>query len=478
MSLSRKTSIGFFWVSLSSIILKFINFIIGVVLARLLEPQHFGLIAIGLLVVNFFERFRDMGIGNSLIYKKEDNDKAANTAFFLFPIIAILFYFISYLIAPFAADFFNETDIEEIIKILSLIFVIWSFGTLPQILLIKNLEFKKTVIPQILPKIIYGVTAILLAFNGFGVWSLVIGRLVLELSSVLAFWASIEWRPSYIFDTQVAFELLAYGKDVVGGNLIVFLVSIIDVAFIGRILGAEELGYYSIAMGIAILVTSQISDITGRIMFPLFSKLQDDAINLKKAYIKTLNYAALISIPASIGTIIIAQDFIFLLYGEKWLPAVPALQVLCIYGLSRSLLGINESLYLAAGKPKIRTILNLLQLILMLILMYPFTKNYGIFGSSVAVMIPSFFILLLSLKEVGKIIKEKFIVIIKSFTHFTTGSLIMALAINTLYYFSYSFSPFLRLSFSIIIGSVIYITFIWFTCKDLILEIKIMITRR
>ncbi len=134
MSVTRKTTQGLFWVSLSTVLIKIINFIITAILARLLDPEHFGLVAIGLIVVNFFEIFRDLGIGAALIYKKDDVDKAANTAFFLFPTAAAAFYVISYFIAPLAADFFNEPQVEAIIRALSLIFVIWSFGTLPSIL--------------------------------------------------------------------------------------------------------------------------------------------------------------------------------------------------------------------------------------------------------------------------------------------------------------------------------------------------------
>lgn len=171
---------------------------------------------------------------------------------------------ISYSIAPFAADFFKEPQLEPIIRALSLIFVIWSFGTLPRILLTKNLEFQKNVLPQIIPKIGYGLTAIYLAFSGYGVWSLVIGRLMLELLSLLTVWPVVSWRPSYTFDRKTAIELLNYGKQVVGGNILVFFISIIDVTFIGRLLGSDDLGYYTIAFGIATLLTSQVSGLVGR----------------------------------------------------------------------------------------------------------------------------------------------------------------------------------------------------------------------
>lgn len=477
MSLARKTSSGLLWVSLSNIILKIINFIITVILARLLEPEHFGLIAIALVVVNFFETFRQLGLGAALIHKKDDADKAANTAFFLFPAAALVFYVISYLIASQAADFFNEPQIEAMIKALSLIFVIWSFGTLPSTLLDKNLEFKKKMVPQILPKIGYGIASIWLALNGFGVWSLVYGRLILEVLSVLAIWPAINWRPSFTFDWNIARELISYGKQVMMANMLVFLISIVDVTFIGRLLGASELGFYSIALGAAGLLTSQVSMMIGQVMFPVYAMI-NERNTLKKAFKTTLKYVSLVSIPATFGIFAVAWDFINVFYGDKWLPAVAALQLLCFYGLSRSLFSITESLYLAVGRPDIRVRLNLVQFVLMSLLLYPLTIRYGIFGSSIAVLLPSILILVLTFRETGKILDENLLEISRLFIPGLSGSLIMVVVIYLWNYVTPTFPPILRLSVSIILGSSVYIAYIWSTRKYLFYEVKEMILRK
>lgn len=478
MSLVKKTTQGLFWVSLSMVLIKIINFITTAILARLLEPEHFGLVAIGLVVVNFFEIFRDLGIGAALIYKKDDVDKAANTAFFLYPAVAAMFYVISYSIAPLAADFFKEPQVEAIIRALSFIFVIWSFGSLPSNLLNKNLEFKKMIIPQILPKIGYGIVSIWLALSGFGVWSLVIGRLSLEFLSVLAIWPIVKWRPSYKFDRRIALELISYGKQVAGANLLVFLISIIDVTFIGRILGADSLGFYTIAMGIAGLLTSQISTLMGSVMFPVYSTIQGNKDMLKKAYTRTIKYVSLISIPATFGIFAIAFDFVRVIYGTKWLPAVAVLQVLCFYGLSRSLLGTTEQLYLAAGKPEVRTKLNLLQLVMMSALMYPLTIRYGILGTGIAAMVPSMLIVFLTFHEAGKIIEEDFMYIARPLTPAIVGSLIMVTGIRLLHTALPFLSTLFMLASSVILGSIIYIAFLWLIRRELFYEIRELLARR
>ncbi|MCX9011781.1 MAG: oligosaccharide flippase family protein [Candidatus Methanoperedens sp.] len=245
-----------------------------------------------------------------------------------------------------------------------------------------------------------------------------------------------------------------------------------------RILGADNLGFYSIAMGVAALLTSQISTLAGRVMFPIYSIIQDNRDTLKKAYIRTIKYVSLVSIPATFGIFMIAGDFIKVVYGSKWLPAAAALQVLCFYGLNRSLLGTTEQLYLAAGKPQVRTKLNLLQLVLMLALMYPLTMRYGILGTSIAAMLPSALIVFLTFREAGMIIEESFASIIRSLAPCITGSLIMVMAIYAWNYVSASFSPILRLAVSVILGASVYVAFLWLARKELFYEIRGLITRR
>jgi O-antigen/teichoic acid export membrane protein len=475
MTLRKLTIRGLFWIFLSNVLLKGLNFILSIILARLLEPKDFGLVALGLIIVNFFDMFRDLGIGSALIYKRDDMNKAANTAFFIFPLMACLFYIISYFIAPGLSDFFNENKLEILIKVLSVTLVIWSFGNLPKTLLTKDLEFRKMVIPQIVPKFGYGLVAISMAFYGFGVWSLVAGRIVLEVLSVITIWHAIDWRPSYTFDKKIALELLGYGKYVMSANILLFGISVIDITIIGRVLGSESLGYYSIAFGTASLLTTQISSAIGQVMFPVYSNIQRDRIALKQAYLKTLNYFSIIIFPATFGMFAIAWDFIKVVYGEKWLPAVAALQILCFYSANNSLIGMIGDIYLVTGKPHIRTKLNLLQLILMSLLIFPLTMRYGILGTSIAVMLPSILIVFLTFREAGKIIEESPIHIARLFVPGIQGSLIMLFVIYAWFYISASLSPIIRLLCSVFFGSFIYVTFLLLTRKELFNEIKSII---
>lgn len=196
MTLAKKAAYGIAWVTLSSTLIRVFNFVTKIILARLLAPADFGLIAIGLLAINSMGLLRELGFGAALIYKKDDSDHTAtNTAFVLLPIVASVFFVLAYLSAPYVAMFFDNVAVEPIVRVLALTFIISSFGTVPPMLLEKELEFKKKVLPETVPVAGYACVTIGLALHGYGAWSMVYGQIT---SAVLR--AVSDWRPTFKFD--------------------------------------------------------------------------------------------------------------------------------------------------------------------------------------------------------------------------------------------------------------------------------------
>jgi O-antigen/teichoic acid export membrane protein len=465
------------WVSVSNILLKFINFFIIVILARLLEPADFGLVAIAFVIVNFFEIARDLGIGTALIHRKENNEIAADTAFFLFPIIAAVFYIVSYLIAPIASDFFKDEKLILIIRVLSLTFIIWSFGNLPRTLLSKGLNFKKMVVSDVLSKIGYGTVAIIMAYKGFGVWSLVGGRLFLEIVALITIWTVLDWRPSFRFNVKIALELLHYGKHVIIASIIVFFVSVIDTVVVGHSLGPESLGYYNIAFNLSVMITVQNSMMLSKVLLPAYSIIQEDLEHMGKAYIKTLRYLSMIIFPAAFGMISIAWYFVKIFYGTKWLPAVIVLQVLLFGELCTAIQNTTENVYLAAGKPRIPVVVNLLKLTAISILIYPLTLRYGILGTAISISVPSVLILFITFNEAGKIIGKDYLSILKTFQSAAIGSLIMVLLILVIQQFISFLPSVVILVTSICVGIVVYLIFLQFTHEKELEDIKRLLVK-
>ncbi|RCV66041.1 polysaccharide transporter, PST family, partial [Methanophagales archaeon] len=408
MTLAKKAAHGIAWVTLSTILIRIFNFVTKIVLARLLDPADFGLLAIGLLAINTMGLFRDLGFGAALIYKKDDpNHTAANTAFILLPVAATILFALAYLSAPYVAVFFNTAAVEPIIRILALTFIISSFGTVPAMLLEKELEFKKKVIPEVVPVAGYACVAIGLAVHGYGVWSLVYGQITSAVLMAVLIWVVSSWRPRFSFDIEVAKGLFGYGKHILGASVAIFLITNIDNAIVGRMLGMEALGLYTMAYTISNLPATQITHLVGRVMFPTYSKLQDDRDALRRAYQKTLKYVSMLSIPAALGIFILAPDFVSVLLGEKWMPAVPALQVLCVFGMMRSIAATFGPIFQATGNPKILRDIALLKLVLLLILIFPLTDTYGILGTALATTLPAFLTVSLQMWQVARIINQK-----------------------------------------------------------------------
>lgn len=472
MSLAKKTANAIAWVTLITIISKILGFVTQIVLAKLLAPADFGLLAIGLLAINSMGIFRDLGFGATLIYKKDDSDHtAANTAFILLPLVASILFLIAYFSAPYIAVFFDNSAVEPIVQVLALTFVISSFGTVPSMLLEKELEFKKKVVPETVPIIGYALVAIGLAMNGYGVWSLVYGQIVSAMLTAGLIWLVSDWRPTFKFDRKIARILFDYGKHIIGANIVIFLITNIDDAIVGRVLGVEALGFYTLAYTISNLPATQITHLVGRVMFPLYAKLQDDRTSLKYAYLKTLQYVSMLSIPAAFGIFIIAPDFVSIVLGDKWMPSVPALQFLCFYGVARSLGATTGPIINSLGKPKVQFKLSSIQLIIFGIIMYPLTNHYGIVGMSLAVSLPLILMTIYAFRFTFSILNIKYIDVVKNTSVYVFASFIFSVPLYILlnYIGELSMIIFLLLIFFAV---VIYFSIIIILKKDILLQLK------
>lgn len=471
MSLAKKTANAMAWVTLITIITKIIGFVTQIVLAKLLSPADFGLLAIGLLAINSMGIFRDLGFGATLIYKKDDSDRtAANTAFILLPLVASTLFLIAYFSAPYIALFFDNMAVEPIVQVLALTFFISSFGTVPSMLLEKELEFKKKVVPETVPMIGYAFVAIWLAMNGYGVWSLVYGQIVSAMLTAGLVWLVFDWRPTFKFDRKVARVLFDYGKHIMGASLIIFLVTNVDDAIVGRVLGMEALGFYTLAYTISNLPATQITNLVGRVMFPLYSKLQDDQNALKSAYLKTFQYVTMLSIPAAFGIFVIAPNFVEIVLGDKWIPSVVPMQILCIFGLIRSVVAPMGNVFQAVGKPQILVKTSISNLLFILLFIYPLTNFYGIIGTSMSVSFAAFTAMIYCFYKVIHLLNlnltDIILIILKPFA----ASIVMIITVYFAIMLIYPMSA-LTLIGLVVIGFFSYSASIYLISKNILIEL-------
>lgn len=388
MTLRQQATAGTFWVGVSTAAGTFFQMLTRYILARMLAPADFGLVAMAYIAVDFLQMFREMGFSSALIYHQGDTRKAADTTFVTLIVIATVLVLGSFGIAPLVAGFYRTPELTAVMRALSINILISAFGQVQLSLLAKNLAFRERLLPDLVPTVAYGVAAVLLALMGLGVWSLVIARIIDSALTVLMAWLVVPWwRPRLAFDREVALDLFNYGKHIVGSGLLVFLITNLDNTFVGRVLGVEQLAYYGFAYSTANLPATHISRIVGQVLFPAFSKIQDDIATLRRAFVRTMHLVSVLSIPVAAGTIAFGGPFIYTLYGNKWAPSIVPLQLLGVYGLIRSVAVNMGSVFKAGGKPNWLTSIAVARLVVMGILLYPAAKYYGIVGVSVLSMV-------------------------------------------------------------------------------------------
>ena len=288
MNLKDKTINAFLWASSAKVISQGFSWIVTILLARLLLPSDFGLLAIAWIFVGFLDLVIEMGIGAAIIQRKETDDDALYSIFWFSIIIGICFYLIVFFLAPTFSRFFSNENLTNVLRMLAFIFVIGSFQIVPFNLLTKELEFKKRSIAEFLGVFSGGTLSIVLAILGYGVWSLVYGPILRYLVFAIMFFYFSQWRPKPVFMFKKIKSLLNFGFSVAGSRVLVYFYSNADAMIIGKILGNIFLGYYVMAYNLSRIPIDKITAIINQVAFPVFSKLQDDEENLQRYFLKIL----------------------------------------------------------------------------------------------------------------------------------------------------------------------------------------------
>lgn len=389
MPLRTQVIRGGFWVFALRITNQVFGLARTIVLARLLAPEDFGLFGIALLAMSALETFSQTGFNTALIQKKEDTKTYLDTAWTVQVIRGIILALIAFTIAPYVAAFFDAPAAKPILQVIAFSVLIGSFTNIGVIYFQKELKFHKQFVYSLSGTLADIGVAIPAAFLLRSVWAIVFGLLAGNLVRIVVSYFIRPYRPHLGFNAQQFKELFGFGKWVLGSSVLVFLLTQGDDAFVGKVLGVTALGFYQLAYRLSNLPATEITHVISQVTFPAYSKLQDDLPRLREAYLKVLQITAFLSFPIAGLIFVLAPDFTRIFLGEKWMPMVPAMQVLVFWGLIRSIGATTGPVFLASGKPKILTKLLLLQLIMLIILIYPLMTRLGILGVSLAVFLAS-----------------------------------------------------------------------------------------
>ena len=349
-SLKNKTVKGVGWSFIDNLSSSGITFLVGLVLARLLTPSEYGIMAILTIFIAVSNSIVDSGFSNALIRKTDARRVDYNTVFLFNLLVSGLLYVVLFLAAPAISRFFKEPLLVEVMRVIGWVLVINALAIIPRTLFVKEVNFKTQTKISLIASISSGVIGIGMAWTGMGVWSLVGQQLSRQLLNTLFLWIYCTWRPAWEFSMQSFKELFGFGSKILLSGLLNTIFNEIYSLVIGRCYTSAQLGQYTRANQFNQIFSSNLTTVIQRVSYPVLSSIQDESERLREAYRKVIKSTMLISFACMLGLAAVARPLILILIGEKWLPAVGFLQIICFSGMLYPLHAINLNILQVKGR--------------------------------------------------------------------------------------------------------------------------------
>jgi PST family polysaccharide transporter/lipopolysaccharide exporter len=378
------------WASAITAIDRALQVVKLVVVAALLGPAALGLMGIALLALAVLEVFSNLGLDVALVQRREENvDAYLDTAWAMQLARGALLAAAAWLGAPHAAAFFGEPESAALVRAIGLSPLLLGLRNPAVLYFQKNLEFHRQFGYQLSGTLLDVAVALALALATGSVWALVLGKLAGDAARTVASYVVHGYRPSLGFDLAQGRELFGYGKWIMGAGITAFLLGQGDDVFVGWFLGATALGFYQLGYRLASAPAAEVTKVISATMLPTYAKLQDDRAAVREAYFRVLQFTSFLTFPMSVGILVTAPAFVAGVLGPEWLPMVPVLQALTLWGLLLSVGANVGPLFRALGRPDLETKVQAAKLVLVALLVYPATDAYGLVGTAGAVVAAS-----------------------------------------------------------------------------------------
>lgn len=348
-TLQTKATKGMAHLGAGGVLSKIISLGTTLVLARLLSPADYGVMALAMIVIGFVGFFNEVGIGAAIVQKAELTVTEVNGCFVIAILLGLLLTGGTIFGSYFAAVFFKAPQLQTMIATLSMAFVLGSLNTVPLAFLRKNMQFKGIAALNILEVITVTVVSLPLAIAGWGAWSMVWGFLAANATKTIGSYLLSSWRFNSNYSVREAKTLLTYGLNVTLSRVFWYFYTNIDKVIIGKILNVRAVGVYDMAMSLATLPSSQITSIVTNVASPLFARLQHDLPEISSTILKLTRGIAYITYPVLIGMLVCSHEFIIVILGDKWLDMLVPFGALCIVGLLRSVDPLLSQVLISTG---------------------------------------------------------------------------------------------------------------------------------
>jgi PST family polysaccharide transporter len=348
--LRQRTLVGLGWTGAARLLGQILQLGTTVVLARLLSPKEYGLLGMVLVFTGFANYVADMGLGASIIQKTTLSDRHLNSVFWLNTATGLALSVIFVLAAPLVARFYGEPQLYLLTVAIAPNFVLGSLNVVQNALLDKALNFRIKFWIDVVAALASGLVALVLALRGWGVWSLVGQSLALTTVRVLMMWIQSSWRPAMAFDFSAIRELMRFSGHLTGFGAVFYWSQNVDKLMIGRWIGSNALGIYTLADKLMRLSLANVNDVTSSVMFPALSSIQGDVEAVKRAYLRATRMTSLIVFPMMIALGVLAEPAILVIYGSKWRESIAILQLLCVAGVSLSTYSTAGWIFMSQGR--------------------------------------------------------------------------------------------------------------------------------
>jgi teichuronic acid exporter len=394
MSLKKQALSGVFWSSMQLFGNRFIGFGVSMVLARLLLPSEFGLIAMLGIFIGLGSALINSGLTQSLIRTENLDDEDFSTVFFFNLGGSIVIYSIIYIVAPCIADFYNQELLTSIVRVYCIVFIINAFSAIQITRLTKMMDFKTQLKVSLPSLIIGGSVGIAMAYNGYGVWSLVWSNIIQTIAGTLQLWFWSQWRPSWVFNRKKFNYHFNYGVKLMLSGILDLIFTHAYTIIIGKFFALAQVGFYNRAQTLQMLPVKSISSIVTKVSFPLFSSIQNDDVRLKSIYKRIMQMVVFLVTPTLILMAVLGEPLFRLLYTEKWLPAVPYFQILCVTGILYPINLYNLQILNVKGRSDLFLKLAIYKkIIVVMVILVSFQFGiYGLLYGSVLTSVTAFFI--------------------------------------------------------------------------------------
>lgn len=407
-SLKHKTKIGIYWQFFNQLITYGMQFVIGVVMARVLTPEDYGITALPMVFITIAQVFVESGFSSALIRKKDCTEADLATSLYYSTTIGLMCYTILFISAPWIAEFYNTPILTKITRITALIFLFSPLTTPQQVLLNRRMDFKTIARVDISTKFISGIIGIIAAYTGFGLWALVIANLSSTILLFIFNWVTVKWYPKTKWSRESFNYLWDYGSKMLLTFLIDKVYSNITPIIIGKYYCIKELGTYNRALHYAQLPSQQMTGVIRQVTFPVLSKIKDDDKKLEENYRKILKSTTFVVFPVMFLFAALAEPLVILLVTNKWAACIPYIQLMCFWMMWFPLHSLNLNLLLIKGRSDLFLRLEIIKKIIGVAILI-ITIPIGIIPFLIGSIINSVIALVINTYYTGKLINVNFI---------------------------------------------------------------------